>query len=76
MTAENIPRERGWLSGDIGICSIDIDGKDCWVWKALEIVSPVVVVTHIEFGTEKIKVPHDPEYRYPGSGLPWGSVAR
>jgi hypothetical protein len=40
ITAENINeiiRSAGF-SGDIGICSIDIDGNDCWVWKALEVV--------------------------------------
>jgi hypothetical protein len=70
VTAENINelvREAG-LSGDIGICSIDIDGNDCWVWKALDAVSPTVVIieTHTEFGMQNLAVPYDPDYRYPG----------
>jgi hypothetical protein len=70
ITAENINslvREAGF-TGDIGICSIDIDGNDCWVWKALDAVSPAVIVieTHIEFGMRNIAVPYDPDYRYPG----------
>ena len=35
------------LSGDIDLLSIDIDGNDYWVWEALDVVSPRVVV--IEF---------------------------
>lgn len=56
------------IRGRIGIVSIDLDGNDCWVWKALEVVSPAVVIieTHIEFGMGNIAVPYDPEYFYPG----------
>lgn len=48
--------------------SIDIDGNDYWVWEALEVVKPVVVVieTHIEFGMNNIVVPYDANYVYPG----------
>ncbi len=70
IKAENINMlvAEGGLSGDIGICSIDIDGNDCWVWQALDVVSPAVVMieTHIEFGMRNIAVPYDPEYCYPG----------
>ena len=31
--------------GDIGLLSIDIDGNDYWVWKAIDAVSPVIVVS-------------------------------
>ena len=70
VTAENVNtcvREAG-LAGDIGICSIDIDGNDCWVWKALDTVTPAVIIieSHIEFGMRNIAVPYDPDYRYPG----------
>ena len=69
ITAENINElvtEAGF-SGNIGVCSIDIDGNDCWVWKALHVVSPAVVVieTHIEFGMQNIAVPYDRDYHYP-----------
>jgi hypothetical protein len=55
------------LVGDVGICSIDIDGNDCWVWKALTAITPRVVVieTHVELGMRNIAVPYDPDYRYP-----------
>lgn len=42
------------------------------MWKALEVVSPVVVVieTHIELGVQNIAVPYDPAYCYPHPGNP------
>ena len=70
ITAENINKliEDGGLKGDIGLLSIDIDGNDYWVWKAIDIVSPQVVIieTHNEFGLNDIIVPYDSEYFYPG----------
>ena len=70
VTAENINElvSDAGLSGNIGICSVDIDGNDCWVWRALEVVSPAVVIieTHIELGMRNIAVPYNPDYRYPG----------
>lgn len=68
VTAENINElvTDAGLSGNIGICSIDIDGNDCWAWKALEVVSPAVVIieTNIEFGMRNIAVPYDPNFRH------------
>jgi hypothetical protein len=67
---ENINQlvEKAGLSGEIELLSIDIDGNDYWVWDALTIVQPKVVVieTHTEFGLENIVVPYDPNYMYPG----------
>jgi hypothetical protein len=36
--------ESGGMKGDVGLLSIDIDGNDYWVWQAIEVVSPAVVV--------------------------------
>lgn len=70
INRENINRvifEAGF-SGEIGLLSIDIDGNDYWVWQAIEIVKPQVVIieTHNEFGLNDIIVPYDPDYVYPG----------
>ncbi len=70
ITAENINAliTKGGLQGTVGFMSIDIDGNDYWVWKAIDCVQPEVVVieTHNEFGLNDIIVPYDPDYFYPG----------
>jgi hypothetical protein len=70
VTRENINEliESNGLNGTIELLSIDIDGNDYWVWEALTVIQPKVVVieTHIEFGTNNIVVPYDPTYMYPG----------
>lgn len=70
ITAENINEliESAGFKGEIGLLSIDIDGNDYWVWKALTVVEPQVVIieTHNEFGLNDIIVPYDPNYFYPG----------
>jgi hypothetical protein len=54
--------------GSVGLLSIDIDGYDYWVWKAITAIDPQVVIieTHNEFGMKNIVVPYDPNYSYPG----------
>ena len=32
------------FAGDVGILSIDIDGNDYWVWKAIQCIHPCVVI--------------------------------
>ena len=60
--------EAAGISGEIGLLSIDIDGNDYWVWDAINVIDPQVVIieTHNEFGLKNIVVPYDPEYFYPG----------
>lgn len=36
--------QRNGITGDIGLLSIDIDGNDYWVWDAINVVNPRVVV--------------------------------
>ena len=56
------------LEGDVDLLSIDIDGNDYWIWKALTQVRPNVVIieTHVELGMENRVVPYDPNYVFPG----------
>ncbi|GAC1347205.1 MAG: hypothetical protein NVSMB27_12120 [Ktedonobacteraceae bacterium] len=46
ITAENINGllEKQGYSGEIDLLSLDMDGVDYWVWKAIECISPRVVV--------------------------------
>lgn len=70
VNRENINQllqEQGY-HGEVDLLSIDIDGNDYWIWDALEVCSPRVVIieTHVEFGLQDIVVPYDPDYSYPG----------
>ncbi|HPR33486.1 MAG TPA: hypothetical protein PLK12_15410 [Prolixibacteraceae bacterium] len=70
VTRENVNQlisEAGYQGG-IGLLSIDIDGNDYWIWDAIDVVQPQVVIieTHNEFGLKNIVVPYDPDYFFPG----------
>jgi len=67
ITAENINTliESNGVVGDIDLLSIDIDGMDYWIWKAIEIISPRVVVIEVNlmWGTERaVTAPYDPNF--------------
>ncbi len=50
------------IGGDIGLLSIDLDGNDYWIFEAVEVVSPRVVVVEYNsvFGTDAaVTVPYD-----------------
>jgi hypothetical protein len=61
-------QQNGFASKGIDLLSIDIDGNDYWIWDALNVVEPrvVIVETHVEFGLNSIVVPYDKNYNYPG----------
>ncbi|MDB9998311.1 hypothetical protein OAE14_00210 [Alphaproteobacteria bacterium] len=64
VTKENINdllKENG-VVGDIGILSIDLDGNDYWIWDAIDVVSPAIVIIeyNARFGTYmSVTVPYD-----------------
>jgi len=48
---------------DIGLMSIDIDGNDYWVWDAIKVVEPRIVICEYNnlFGSDKeLTIPYDP----------------
>ena len=67
------------IEGEIDLLSIDIDGNDYWVWKAITVVNPRVVVIeyNASFGYEKsLVVKYDPNfdrYKKHPSGLYFGA---
>lgn len=53
---------RNGIEGEIGLLSIDIDGNDYWVWEAIDVVVPSIVVVeyNARFGPERaVTVPYD-----------------
>lgn len=70
------------LGPHLGILSIDIDGNDYWVWEAIQVVDPVIVVVEYNsvFGARHaITVPYDPSFRRTtahSSNLYWGVSVR
>ena len=61
----NLLLENAGFSGEIGLLSVDIDGNDYWVWQAINVVNPVIVVVEWNsvFGSEAaISIPYDPEF--------------
>ncbi|MGQ9865340.1 MAG: hypothetical protein ACUVSQ_03525 [Pseudanabaenaceae cyanobacterium] len=67
ITAENINdilRDRGFV-GEIGLLSIDIDGNDYWVWQAIEVIQPAIVICeyNFRFGCDRaVVVPYNPGF--------------
>jgi hypothetical protein len=55
--------EQAGINGPVGLLSIDIDGNDYWIWKAIEIIQPriIVIEAKVEFGYQDIIVPYSPD---------------
>jgi hypothetical protein len=81
VTAENINHvlKLNEFDGSLDLLSIDIDGNDYWVWKAITVVDPRVVVIEYNaiLGNEKsLTAEYDPEfirYKKHKSGLYHGA---
>jgi hypothetical protein len=67
VTRDNINAvltEHGF-EGEIDLLSIDIDGNDYWIWKAIDAIQPRVVVIeyNASYGPERsITIPYDPNF--------------
>jgi len=67
ITRENINDilEDAGIEGDIGLLSIDIDGNDYWVWEAIRLISPRIVICEYNshFGPRaRVSTPYDPSF--------------
>lgn len=67
ITAENINGlllDNGF-KGEIGLLHIDIDGNDYWVWKAINVVQPILVIVEYNsvFGDQNPwTTPYNPSF--------------
>lgn len=53
------------MEKEVGILHIDIDGNDYWIWKEIEVISPIVVILEYNsvFGIERaITVPYRADF--------------
>lgn len=60
-------QEHGY-SGDIDLLSLDLDGVDYWIWDAIEIISPRVVVAETQciWGADRsVTVPYRRDFSSP-----------
>lgn len=81
VTAENINQliKDAEFTGEIGLLHIDIDGDDYWIWKAIKVVNPIIVIVEYNavFGIDRaITIPYEPSfYRTKAhySNLYWGA---
>jgi hypothetical protein len=57
--------EGAGFGGRIGILRIDVDGNDYWIWEAITVVDPAVVIIeyHGFFGSrEAVNIPYQPDF--------------
>lgn len=76
VTAENVAAivSGQGFDGPIDLLSIDVDGNDYWVWKALELIDPRVVV--VEFNAQcgpesSITIAYQPDFRLDLTARPY-----
>lgn len=68
ITAENINSvisENG-VSGEIDLFSLDVDGVDYWLLKALDVISPRVIVLEFQaiwMAEESVTIPYSPDFK-------------
>lgn len=84
VSAENVNHlvSANGLSGEIDLLSLDIDGVDYWIWKALDVITPRVLIAEVQaiWGSEvSVTVPYRADFRgefvqgfgiYCGASLP------
>lgn len=76
VTAENVDElvSAHGFAGEVDLLSLDLDGNDYWIWRALTCIRPRVVV--LEFnasaGPEKrVTIAYDPDFKLDWSTTPY-----
>jgi hypothetical protein len=78
ITAENINElfAKYGVPSEFDLLSIDIDGNDYWVWKAIEGYRPKVVVVEYNANVtpeEVLSIPYDPKFGWDGQSAYYGA---
>ncbi len=68
LTRENIDEvlEEAGFTGEIDLLSIDVDGNDFWLWDALSVCRPRVVIIEYNYllgPAVAVTIPYDPAFR-------------
>lgn len=76
ITRENVNDTiaQGGYGGDIGLLSIDIDGNDYWVFDALTVVQPDIVICEynaILGDVHALTIPYDPAFQRSIAHFSW-----
>jgi len=80
VTAENVNEliETSGAKGPVDLLSLDLDGVDYWIWKALTVIQPQVIVceTHNQIPADKaLTVPYDPNFSFESEDFRSASLA-
>ncbi|MCZ8360523.1 MAG: hypothetical protein O9350_22485 [Microcystis sp. LE19-388.1G] len=67
ITKDNINNliAKNGITGEIGLLSIDIDGNDYWIWEAIDVINPAIVIIeyNFRFGKDKaVTIPYDENF--------------
>lgn len=57
--------QQNGISGDIGLLSVDIDGNDYWIWEAIDVVNPRIVICEYNSlwgAVHAVSTPYNPEF--------------
>lgn len=67
LTVENVDEiiARYGFDREIDLLSIDVDGNDYWLWRAITVANPRVVIIEVQAGwldDASVTVPYDPQF--------------
>jgi len=68
ITRENVNQiiSGNGVEGEIDLFSLDLDGNDYWIWKALTVIEPRVVILEYQdiLGPDRsVTIPYDPKFQ-------------
>jgi hypothetical protein len=80
LTAENVNEyiERAGAKGPVDLLSLDVDGIDYWLWKAISVIQPTVVVceTHNMIPADRsLTVPYRADFTFESEDFRGASLA-